>query len=260
MFNFDEFYKTFHKPYELSAEIDNTFAKINNEQGIKAAIEYLLSVGAQYLDTDNYKITYIINEYTKESTPTNKNELLDLLSNMKDYITNVSVIYDKKNKREKLKIITAKGDITIIEFSSLNPEIKKAIPFIVTGERNGKCFELAYEINRRLGISHKVVTGYIYGYTDKSRYLHSWIELSYKAEEYVIDGTLNAMINKSGYYLLKHAQPITILPDNIIQEDLDNNLDKLKGIPLEIYFLYRDEIINGIEFNNQKLELKPKFE
>lgn len=72
MFNFDEFYKTFHKPYELSAEIDNTFAKINNEQGIKAAIEYLLSAGAQYLDTDNYKITYIINEYTKESTPTKK--------------------------------------------------------------------------------------------------------------------------------------------------------------------------------------------
>ena len=30
MFNLDEFYKTFHQPYDKSTEIDNTFAKICN--------------------------------------------------------------------------------------------------------------------------------------------------------------------------------------------------------------------------------------
>lgn len=260
MFNLEEFYRDFHKPYELSTQIDNTFAAIHNEQGLKPAIEYLLSVGATKLDKDNYEITYKINEYTKETTsPETKQKLISSLKRLTNYIISADIIYNEKKKKEEIVIVTTNGEIRVIEFSSLAPSIKTDLPQITTSDRNGKCFDLAYEINRRLGLPHTIVTGFIYGYTDKSRYLHSWIELTYKGEEYVIDGTLNAMINKDGYYMIKHAQPITKLKDDVIQSDLDNHLEKLQGLPFEIYLVYRDEIINGLDITKEKLEIKPNF-
>ena len=67
------------------------------------------------------------------------------------------------------------------------------------------------------------------------------------------------MINKEGYYLLKHAQPRTKIPDEVLQSDLENHLDKLQGLPFEIYLVYRDEIINGLEITPNKVDIKPNF-
>lgn len=260
MFNLKEFYSSFHKPYELSTEIDNTFAKLYNEQGIKVAIEYLISMGATKLDKDNYQITYAINEYTKKDIPIEeKQKQISSLLNLKDYVISAEITYNEKKKKEELVIKTTKGDIKVIMFSSVATSIEEDLPIITTGERNGQCFDLAYQINRRLGLPHTLVTGFIYGYTDISKYLHSWIELTYKGEEYVIDGTLNAMINKEGYYLLKHAQPITKITDELFQEDLEQHLDKIQGLPLEIYLVFRDELINGQDISNSKLDIKPSF-
>lgn len=258
MFNIAEFYASFHKPFEISAQIDNTFAEIYNTQGFKPAIDYLLSMGATKLDKDSYEITYNINECTKETTsPEERKKIIKSLTRLNDYVINATITYNEQKKKEEIIITTAKGEIRVIEFSSLTPNIKQELPIITTGERNGKCFDLSFRINRRLGLAHQLVTGYIYGYTDISRYLHTWIELTYKGEEYVIDGTLNALINKEGYYLLKHAQPITKITDQQFQSDLDNHLDKLQGIPLEIYLVYRDEIINDLDISPVKLDLKP---
>lgn len=260
MFDLDKFYETFHKPYDESTEIDNTFAKICNEQGLKAGIDYLLSIGATKLDRENYEITYKINECTKETTtPEQKQELIESLLRLDKYVKNASITYNAKKKKEEIIIGTTEGEIRVIEFSSISPKIKEKIPSITTSERAGKCFDLAYTINRGLGLPHTVVTGFIYGYTDKSKFLHSWIELTYKGEEYVIDGTLNAMINKEGYYLLKHAQPITKIPDDVLQSDLENHLEKLQGLPFELYLVYRDEIINGLEITQDKVDIKPNF-
>lgn len=260
MFDLEKFYSSFHKPYERSTEIDNTFAQIYNEKGLKEAIDYLLKIGATKLDKDNYFVTYAINEYTEESnSKEEKQRIISSLNNLKDYIINAEIVYNEKKKKEELVITTTKGDIKVIMFSSLAPAIKKDLPLITTKARNGKCFDLTYQINRRLGLPHSLVTGYIYGYTDISRFLHSWIEITYKGEEYVIDGTLNAMINKEGYYLMKHAQAITKITDETFQQDLEQHLEKLQGIPLEIYFVYRDEIINGIDISEEKLNIKPNF-
>lgn len=67
------------------------------------------------------------------------------------------------------------------------------------------------------------------------------------------------MINKEGYYLLKHAQPITKINDDTFQRDLEDHLDKLEGLPLELYFVYRAEIINDKDITATKLEIKPNF-
>ena len=67
------------------------------------------------------------------------------------------------------------------------------------------------------------------------------------------------MINKEGYYLMKHAQAITKVSDETFQQDLEQHLEKLQGLPLEIYLVYRNEIINGLDINETKLNITPNF-
>ena len=103
MFNLEEFYSTFHKPYELSTQIDNTFAQIHNEEGLKSAIDYLLKMGATKLDKDNYQVTYAINEYTDENnTQEEKQRIISSLTNLKDYIISAEITYNEKKKKEEL--------------------------------------------------------------------------------------------------------------------------------------------------------------
>lgn len=251
MFDFEEFYKSFHLPYEKSTEIDNLFAEYCNKQGLRKGIEYLQDIGATWLDIDSYTITYLINEYTKEPSTIEEQQLIDKLKKLKDTVIDVR-IKEEKNKKQII-ILTKTGTLKFIKFSSLTPRIKEELPILTTSNRAGKCFELSYEINRRLGIPHTIVTGFIHGYSDMSRYLHTWLELNYNGETYVIDGTLNAMITKEEYYKLKHIKIINRIQDDTFQSDLENNLDKLKGLPLEIYFVYRDEIINDETITLEKL-------
>lgn len=124
-------------------------------------------------------------------------------------------------------------------------------PFIENNERFGNCYDFAYNISLNLGVSNQIVTGYIYGYSDKSEFLHSWVETTIKDEEYVIDGTLNAMINKQGYYLMQHAKPITKIDDSTLKSDLKNYVNEMQSIPLEVYYVFRDEIVNDLGKNRE---------
>lgn len=74
---------------------------------------------------------------------------------------------------------------------------------------------------------------------------------SIKDEEYVIDGTLNAMINKQGYYLMQHAKPITKIDDSTLKSDLKNYVNEMQSIPLEVYYVFRDEIVNDLGKNRE---------
>ena len=67
------------------------------------------------------------------------------------------------------------------------------------------------------------------------------------------------MINKEGYYLMKHAQAITKVSSETFQQDLEQHLEKLQGLPLEIYLVYRNEIINGLSISKDKLNITPNF-
>lgn len=76
--------------------------------------------------------------------------------------------------------------------------------------RRKRCHGLSIKgseiLKKFYSIDNKVVTGYAYENIDKVRYLHSWIELEEDGEQYVIDSTLNIVMNKEGYYLLMHIK------------------------------------------------------
>ena len=251
----EQILELFHKPFNRSTEIDDTFAEIWRTKGIKEAIEYLKSVGATTLDIKSYEILYKLNECTKKKTT--KEEQKRLIESLIDgeEVLSAKIEFNEEKNMDEIQIETIDGPIRQITFSELADEILEDLPELETDKRAGECYRLTHAINRHLGLPHEMVTGCIYGYTDISRFLHSWIELTYKGEEYVIDGTMNALINKSAYYSLRKAQPITKISDVTFQSDLDNHMDILEGVNLEVYLLYRNEIINGLPLTPDKFNI-----
>ncbi len=250
MKNYNELFNT---RFKTSQKIDEKFAELFNTSGLKEGIKYLKQVGATELDMDNYNIKYRISEWTKDSL-SNKEKIafLNELRDLGDYILDIKVEKNEKFNLPEVKIETTKGIIQAIQFSSVAPEVKNLFPFIESDKRFGNCYDFAYNISLNLGVPNQIVTGYIYGYSDKSKFLHSWVESTINDEEYVIDGTLNAMINKEGYYLMQHAKPITKISDSVLKSDIKNHLDVMQTIPIETYYVFRDEIVNDLKRNNKK--------
>lgn len=250
MKNYNELFNT---RFKTSQKIDEKFAELFNTSGLKEGIKYLKQVGATELDMDNYNIKYRISEWTKNSL-SNKEKIafLNELRDLGDYILDIKVEKNEKFNLPEVKIETTKGIIQAIQFSSVAPEVKNLFPFIESDKRFGNCYDFAYNISLNLGVPNQIVTGYIYGYSDKSKFLHSWVESTINDEEYVIDGTLNAMINKDGYYLMQHAKPITKISDSVLKSDIKNHLDVMQTIPIETYYVFRDEIVNDLKRNNKK--------
>lgn len=252
MKNYNELFNT---RFKTSQKIDEKFAELFNTSGLKEGIKYLKQVGATELDMDNYNIKYRISEWTKDSlSDKEKIAFLNELRDLGDYILDIKVEKNEKFNLPEVKIETTKGIIQAIQFSSVAPEVKNLFPFIESDKRFGNCYDFAYNISLNLGVPNQIVTGYIYGYSDKSKFLHSWVESNIKGEEYVIDGTLNAMINKEGYYLMQHAKPITKISDSVLKSDIKNHLDVMQTIPLEVYYVFRDEIVNDLKRNNKKVK------
>ncbi len=250
MKNYNELFNT---RFKTSQKIDEKFAELFNTSGLKEGIKYLKQVGATELDMDNYNIKYRISEWTKDSL-SNKEKIafLNELRDLGDYILDIKVEKNEKFNLPEVKIETTKGIIQAIQFSSVAPEVKNLFPFIESDKRFGNCYDFAYNISLNLGVPNQIVTGYIYGYSDKSKFLHSWVESTINDEEYVIDGTLNAMINKDGYYLMQHAKPITKISDSVLKSDIKNHLDVMQTMPMEVYYVFRNEIVNDLERNNKK--------
>ena len=250
MKNYNELFNT---RFKTSQKIDEKFAELFNTSGLKEGIKYLKQVGATELDMDNNNIKYRISEWTKNSL-SNKEKIafLNELRDLGDYILDIKVEKNEKFNLPEVKIETTKGIIQAIQFSSVAPEVKNLFPFIESDKRFGNCYDFAYNISLNLGVPNQIVTGYIYGYSDKSKFLHSWVESTINDEEYVIDGTLNAMINKDGYYLMQHAKPITKISDSVLKSDIKNHLDVMQTMPMEVYYVFRNEIVNDLERNNKK--------
>lgn len=244
----------FEKEFHISQQIDETFAKICNEQGFKKGIEYLKSINCKWLDYDGYDILYTINEWTKKTTSEEeKNKLIERVSKQEDVIE-IKIEINDKLKIPQLIIKRRDVEIKVIQFSELVPDSMQLLADLEDDSRKGTCFTKAYDIALNLGIKNEIVTGYCYGYTDKSKFLHSWIETKLKGEEIVIDGTLNAIFNKEGFYKLRHIEPITRISNETLESDVKKYLQSFKTISPEVYYVFRDEMIKDFERNSEIFE------
>lgn len=244
----------FHKEYRESQKLDEKIAAWLYETKYDVLLSYLKEIGASWLYLEDYQNLYVIDKFTKNEEI---KEMLAAIANQDD-VQETALIHDKKWNLPRLIIKKEQLSIEVLPFSKLNANIKKNFPDIETKKREGTCFDKAYNISQDLDVTNQIVTGFVYGYTDKSKFLHSWIETKIKKEEVVIDGTLNAIFNKQGYYNIRHAEVLNRVSNETVRNDVKNYLEQIQNIPQEFYFVFRDAIIKDLERNNQLFKSKVK--
>lgn len=225
------------KEFMISQSIDEKFARICNEEGRSKGIKYLKELGATWLDIDSYDILYAIGEFTKSTTSNErKNELIERIRKQEDVI-DAKIEMNSHRQVPQMTIKREDGIITVMPFSSFSPQALTLLPDLENDKRDGTCFEKAYKISLNLGKKNDIVTGYTYGYTDKSKYLHSWIETELHGEEIVIDGALNSIFNKDGYYKLRKIEQLTRISNIELEQDIDRYFGKIGEIPFPFYYI-----------------------
>lgn len=212
-----------------------------------------------YLDTLINYLTATDSNYDKMML-IEEIEGLDIVKDM--YLINnseYSIITDKctisfttidaflENNKEKCKYDT---DLVKKYIDKYEEEV------ITMSGRANSCHVLSINIAKILQVYYDipstVVTGYPSYYVDENRYLHSWDELEIDGAKQVIDSTMNVVMNKEGYYLIRNIKEneniskvsaIDLLRDDRQYRKLLDNID------LKTYLTCRDEIIKDLEKN-----------
>lgn len=166
--------------------------------------------------------------------------------------------HNNKYNTDELSIRCKDYKIQAIMFSGISPSIKREYPQLETVNRANYCFDNSFELANTLGLKCNLVTGTVKGIVDKADFLHSWVETTLHGEEVVIDYTMNAIINKEGYYKFRHACAMEkISVDSIVDDSVKyGEIFDLIGIKTSMYNIFRDEIIHDFEKNNYEEIIK----
>lgn len=175
--------------------------------------------------------------FEKATHDNNKKEIMSLLSEANHLYLDEYFIYEtifklnkdemSKNKQEELinsfnkskivKFISKQDDYISINTRANCIKIAKLSDIIkdVQKDKNSKTsiirqdkFSSEY-LSQLISFPNSIVTGYIYGISDKSKKIHTWVEFKNNYnQEFVIDYNDNTVYNKEGYYFLKHVEPL----------------------------------------------------
>ena len=210
---------------------------------------------ANELYFDEYHIYNTIQQLTNDNAE--KTRLLKqlkeckIVKKIKTYKDGTIVIVTKKDKDNNIP------DIIVTRLSDFILDLKEEDNDLGTWERQGKCHAKSKEISLRLTFPNEVVTGYFHSMSDKARFLHSWVEFSQNGKDYVIDYTMNIVMNKRGYYFIRHIEELCRISDTDILSDLEL-FSQLKGLNIKEYMVYRHEIAKELKEKGQSKVLKPQ--
>ena len=239
----------FLTPEKNSSQWDEKFFNILKINDRSQLFDHILTANSLYIE--EFTISSFIHNFTKTtSLNDNEKQYLTSLKNRSHYIKNVEI------KNSILNIETINGIINVGILSDLIPSFEKEYPDIKNNNRLGKCHKISMDISKKLGKDNFLVTGYCYGMSDQSKYLHSWVETIIDNKEVVIDYTQNAIINKPGFYLLNHAEPLSKIPNNDIISDeyFLNKICSLIPFSNKEYLVFRDEIMSDLKKSNISFE------
>lgn len=244
----EKFKKMFIDPTDEASEWERKLLEggTDSEEEME---ELLMQANEFYLD--EAQINSAIEAYTRKGTQEEREGLLHRL-------TEIEWVKDVKIEKQRVLIDTEKG---LIRFGLINetlPEYKDDLQLLTTG-RKGFCHRDSIKMSTMYEEENFVVTGFVYGIADKAKYFHSWVEMTIGEKDYVLDYTMNAIMNKEAYYMIKHAEEVSRVSNKQIREDW-KVMEKLtkKGIYFmdNQYLVFRDEIMKDLEknFANKDIE------
>lgn len=173
--------------------------------------------------------------YEKATHDNNRNEIMRLLSEANHLYLDEYFIYDiilklnndelsdeernklidSLNKSRIVKFVTQKGEYLEINTRANCIKVAKLSDILqeVDNDQSSKdsvvrkdSFSAEY-ISQLLTFPNSIVTGYVFGISDKSKRIHTWVEFKNNFnQEFVIDYADNTVYNREGFYFLKHAE------------------------------------------------------
>lgn len=183
-------------------------------------------------------IDLLISEFTLDPSD---EKMIEYYKN-KAFEYSFGFVKDIQIQGKVLLIKTQKGDFEVRKLTDVYPEIKSENFDIKTKERFGKCHDLAVELSKKLDIKNKVATGYIAPFSKRSKSLHSWIGVG----EYVIDATMNAVISKRAYYMIRDIlSPVYKISSEIIKKESEilNELAEIDPLLSKLYLSNRHQAL-----------------
>lgn len=240
----------FEQPDNKSAEWDSRMFELGEKGDVEALERHIATASAVYID--EYQIVGCLQSLYADDVSQEKKDLL--LKGLKENKYIDCVGFDDDNFCLKSAFVELKAK----KLSKLFPEFVKKNKLIISQKREGNCHWGSLYLSNFLlknGVSHNVVTGNIYGLSDKARYLHTWIETEINNEQVVLDFTMNSVVNKAGYYALRHAEALSSINGENISKDCE--LLKSLGIKTGIkpYMLFRDELVKEVNKNLTSIEM-----
>lgn len=255
--------RLFYDVDEESAKWDQKIFDLGMASDYKGFKKHLCTANELYMD--EYQLMGAIDSYFADDIPEeDKNRYIEGLKLSKAF---------KKVKVGKDEIrVTMKADkkeIWAKRVTGRIPETKEFMPEIATKEgREGQCHFLSMRLARALPFYADVVTGYIYGMSDKAKYLHTWVEYkNNKGVERVIDCTMNALMPKESYYYLRQAKAVQRISNENLRRDFrtiksaggGGTLENF-GLEIKTYLFFRDEIVKDFSKNRHMFSDQSMFE
>ncbi len=123
--------------------------------------------------------------------------------------------------------------------------LKGRYEILQTTKRKHRCHDGSISLCKNLSkhnVNAEIVTGYVYGKTSKSKYIHTWLEIG----DAVCDFTLNAYLDKDLYHFIMNAEELSRLTWTQYSDDqqLLNGSKAYASMSVKEYLVFRDEIIS----------------
>ncbi len=212
----------------------------------------------------------LINEYTLDGTT--HDDFMEMLYKGKRISKEQIKYIEFENKSQVVNIKNNKKTIRFVKIEDYFPNILEKMPELKKEERYGRCHELCIDLSMYMtvaGLKHKVVSGFVTYLFYKVPYIHTWIEFEQdNGKVAVIDPTLGAVVDRDGYYRMKHPKQVCrISNEDIFKEyNIISDLSRMgeEGYFSKAYFMNRERTIAFYEeYFGVKLEpidLKDVFE
>ena len=256
------------KNEKLLFDNPNTISNKNNEACTELIRNNRFDELKKTSDIDDYRKKFIINMIDLFTSDDDFEDFANLASALfkvlPDYFLYVDIKYSEEYYNYVLKIKTIDDEYEILKLTDIFPRSKYFFLAnnisLEDNSRKHKCqlgSHIICQLLDYLGIESNIIATYIYGFKKDIKYLHSFVEFQFKGEPFVIDSTLNAVINKKTYYKLFDVNENDII-QTISTKDLNDDQEliemiNLAGISYNEYDVFRDEIINDLSKNKHIL-------
>ena len=119
------------------------------------------------------------------------------------------------------------------------------------GQCHHRSLELADNLKYELNLSPVIVTGQASSLAEKCSVLHTWLEVQIQGKPYVLDYTMNALIDKEAYYKIKHVKENETCRidygDYMYDKPIIRPLLESKELKYKQYLFFRDEIMKDLK-------------